>query len=258
MASLKNAIPRRTHKERSQPSHRSKLGLLEKKKDYVERARDYQRKTKRISNLRKKTLDRNPDEFYFGMVNTKTQDGVHIAESKEQKQRKHLEHSHVQKLKNQDLSYLTMRKAMDTKKAEKLQSNLHFLLEKPVNKHTVFLESSEDVDSFDAAEHFDTDPRLVSRAFNRPRKDQLEGADGHEATIIHGPKSAREYKRLVKQRNRSYNELTERLQRAEKLSVEIQKREAEKVAMGKGRKRKVSDAKGGKAAVYKFQRKRAK
>jgi len=48
MSSLQNAIKRRTHKERAQPAARSKFGLLEKHKDYVERARDFHKKENTI------------------------------------------------------------------------------------------------------------------------------------------------------------------------------------------------------------------
>lgn len=58
---------RREHKERSQPSHRRKYGLLEKHKDYVERARDYHKKQDYLQTLRKKAAFRNPDEFYTAM-----------------------------------------------------------------------------------------------------------------------------------------------------------------------------------------------
>ncbi|KAJ0100395.1 hypothetical protein Patl1_21017 [Pistacia atlantica] len=44
MSSLKNAIPRRAHKERAQPHSRKKFGLLEKHKDYVVRAKAYHQK----------------------------------------------------------------------------------------------------------------------------------------------------------------------------------------------------------------------
>ena len=44
VASLKNAVHRKTHKERSQPAARRKLGLLEKKKDYRLRAADFHKK----------------------------------------------------------------------------------------------------------------------------------------------------------------------------------------------------------------------
>eukprot|EP01046_Picozoa_sp_COSAG06_P070133 COSAG06_NODE_19466_length_843_cov_0.902439_1_plen_138_part_01 len=45
------SIFRGKKKERSQPSKRAKLGLLEKHKDYVERARNFHAKEKRIAAL---------------------------------------------------------------------------------------------------------------------------------------------------------------------------------------------------------------
>ena len=72
MSSLRNAMKRREHKERAQPASRKRFGLLEKHKDYVERARDYNKKKKRIKSLKEKAMNRNPDEFYFNMVNSKT------------------------------------------------------------------------------------------------------------------------------------------------------------------------------------------
>lgn len=64
---------RRNHKERGQLSHRTRLGILEKHKDYVLRAKDYNSKKERIKKLKQKASERNRDEFYFGMVGKKTQ-----------------------------------------------------------------------------------------------------------------------------------------------------------------------------------------
>lgn len=73
MSSLRNSLHRRNHKERSQLAHRSRLGILEKHKDYVLRARDFHSKKDRITRLRQKAADRNKDEFYYGMTRQKTE-----------------------------------------------------------------------------------------------------------------------------------------------------------------------------------------
>lgn len=69
---------KKQHRERGQLGHRQKLGLLEKHKDYVLRAKDYHSKQERLKKLRGKAALRNQDEFYFGMIRSKTENGVHV------------------------------------------------------------------------------------------------------------------------------------------------------------------------------------
>jgi U3 small nucleolar RNA-associated protein 11 len=76
-SSLRNSIHRRNHKERSQLAHRTRFGILEKHKDYVQRARDYHSKQDRLTRLKQKAAERNKDEFYFSMRREKTREGVH-------------------------------------------------------------------------------------------------------------------------------------------------------------------------------------
>jgi len=73
MSRWKNAIQRREHRERAQPAARAKLGLLEKKKDYKQRAVAYHRKQDRLQALRLRAAFRNPDEFNFKMLKSHTQ-----------------------------------------------------------------------------------------------------------------------------------------------------------------------------------------
>jgi U3 small nucleolar RNA-associated protein 11 len=72
MARDKLDFQKRQKRERGQLVHRKKLGILEKHKDYVLRARDYHSKESRLKKLQKKASERNKDEFYFGMINQKT------------------------------------------------------------------------------------------------------------------------------------------------------------------------------------------
>ncbi|KAL7553323.1 hypothetical protein ACHAWF_016618 [Thalassiosira exigua] len=204
MSSLRNAVKRVTHKERSQPQSRSHFGLLEKKSDYRLRSRDYHRKRDRLKSMRDKAANRNPDEFYFGMHRGQVDgasgrnSGRHVKTDEARRiemEERGLGPDAVRIMKDQDLAYLRMKRMMDGKKVEKLQSSLHYLegggdddggdeavtgssLKKMVGKkrkHTVFVEGGQkELEEFDAAKHFDTVPELLGRSFNRPRVGALE------------------------------------------------------------------------------------
>lgn len=108
-------VTTRTYKERSQPEKRAKFGLLEKHKDYVARARDFNKKKRRLKALSEKALNRNPDEFYFGMIKGKTVKGVHKQEREETKYSSAV----LSLMKSQDLSYVQMQKRKEEAKLQK-------------------------------------------------------------------------------------------------------------------------------------------
>jgi U3 small nucleolar RNA-associated protein 11 len=56
---------KRTYRERAQPTRRKGKGFLEKKRDYVLRARNYKEKKAQLKALKRHAELRNSDEFYF-------------------------------------------------------------------------------------------------------------------------------------------------------------------------------------------------
>ena len=149
MSSLRNAVKRRTHKERSQPAERRKFGLLEKKKDYVLRARDFHKKEEALKVLRKKAANRNPDEFYFAMQKQRTVDGVHNANQDESNK---YTQDELHLMKTQDVKYVAMKASMEAKKVEKLRATLHMIGDVPGDD-----DGDDDDETFDAMNAFGSD-----------------------------------------------------------------------------------------------------
>lgn len=140
MSSLRNSISRRAHKERAQPSERRKFGILEKHKDYVVRAQAFHKKEETIRKLKEKAAYRNPDEFYFKMVNTRMVDGVHREESGANKYTQ----EELMLMKTQDMGYILTKVQSEKKKIERLSSVLHTLDTLPPNKHIYYAEDREE------------------------------------------------------------------------------------------------------------------
>jgi len=110
MSSLRNAVQRRNHRERAQPTERKKWGLLEKHKDYSLRAADHNLKKRKLRALQSKAADRNEDEFYFGMMSSSSAGGVKRAKRGEENSGgsggKSLSVNVVKLMKTQDAGYL--------------------------------------------------------------------------------------------------------------------------------------------------------
>mmetsp|Transcript_3495 Transcript_3495/g.12602 ORF Transcript_3495/g.12602 Transcript_3495/m.12602 type:complete len:259 (-) Transcript_3495:15-791(-) len=227
-ASLRNAIKRKTHKERSQPASRRKLGLLEKHKDYVERARDYHRKEDAIRVLRGKARDRNPDEFYFKMVNSATRDGVHIA-GREKANKYTQEQLHL--MKTQDVRYVSQKRQVEQRKVEKLRAKLHEIDGQAQNRHTIFVDAEDDVESFPDAE-------LAARSGQRKRGASALG--GPLSATMRDETDARLPKRVARQKENAYRELRQRSDRLAKLKQMESTMTMQKELMGKGRRRKLA------------------
>lgn len=121
MSSMRNAVTRRPHKERSQPASRSKWGLLEKHKDYSLRAADYNLKKQKLSQLSRKAKEKHPDEFAYGMLSgDKARQGKHGRGGEENK----LSHDAVKLLKTQDQGYLRVAAGRGRRELGRVQEEL--------------------------------------------------------------------------------------------------------------------------------------
>lgn len=228
--SLNNASKsQKTHRERHQPEARNKLGLLEKKKDYQLRAKDYNEKKTVLKELRKKALNKNPDEFYFHMVNSKLEDGVHH-DKLSKKDKNALSQEQIKLMQTQDYKYVSSRRVMEQKKIEKLKATLHLLdsSDRPKNTHTIFVDDEKEKRSLDLSEMFDTESELLGRTFNRIKKSHLSSSDVVSKCEMDEDQLKSQYK--------SYKQLSQRIQRAKQLAIVEQKIKIKRHLMNKKEK----------------------
>jgi U3 small nucleolar RNA-associated protein 11 len=252
-ATMRNAVKRITHKERAQPHQRKKLGLLEKHKDYIVRAKHHHKKKDYMKALKNKAADRNADEFYFKMNNTEVKGGIH-----KDIDNGSLDTETVRLLKTQDMGYLVHKAAVDTRKIEKLKNNLHMIGDEGPKSHRIFVDTAEEVAEFDLERHFDTAPELVDRVYNRPRKEALEKGIYLGSTDEGVHITRKRVRKALEEKEKSYNELNKRIKRATKLKMTAQCLVLQRNLMGKGSKKKLASAEEGKPAVFKWKRQRAK
>ncbi|XP_018415116.1 PREDICTED: probable U3 small nucleolar RNA-associated protein 11 [Nanorana parkeri] len=238
----------KNHQERSQPGFRKNLGLLEKKKDYKLRAEDFQKKKNTLNALRKKALEKNPDEFYYKMTSSKLQDGAHVIKQKSEE----VTDEQLKIMRTQDIKYVEMKRVAEAKKIERLKSELHLLDAegKPKNKHTFFLDTKKEVRDFDLAAHLKTAPELVDRVYNRPTMETLR------KQTVKGFENTKQLKKLAKQRQHQYSLLNQRIDREKKMFVISQKIQSRKDLLDKRHKVKVKKETVNSAAIYKFKKQR--
>jgi len=244
MASLKAAMKghQKTHRERGQITGRKHLGLLEKHKDYKLRAKDFHRKENTIKALKKKAFEKNPDEFYFGMIKNKTKDGVHI----KQRESKTYTADQIKLLKSQDLNYINLKRSAELKKIEKMQNNLHLLdvVDNEAREHLFFVDSKEEAKTFDAAEKFNTLPELLGRGHNVPTMDMLMNSEFDFNSTSTLDRKGKKYS------DKSYKELAGRIKREQQLSQAREELGLQRQLMGKGRVHKRKNGNGRPLPVF--------
>lgn len=223
----------KTHRERHQPEARKHLGLLEKKKDYKKRATDYNEKQSTLKLLRKRALNKNPDEFYHHMINSKLENGMHFEKETEDEDTP----EQVRLMRSQDLKYITTKRTQELKKIEKLQAQLHLtsINHQSQNKHTYFTENLDE-----SYKQENTLSKLVQEELPDVDIDALQEA--------------------VKQQKAVYKQLSKRIEREKELAIIQRKIEIKKHLEHNGKLKPKRLKKGTKTTppvyVWKYERKK--
>jgi len=227
-------VQKRQHRERGQPLHRKGLGLLEKHKDYIKRARDYHSKQDRLRLLREKAVGRNKDEFYFGMIKSKTQRGVHVQNCGNES----LSIDLVKVLKTQDIKYIKSQKASEQKKIQRLRESLESQTEfkdalPNLKPNTVEIKLLPQRHTFFAE---DLEPTKGSNSI-----EALKLSENAKVDIKGKGKSKSEDEEILKSRlthrTKTLAELRARIKRWEQICRAERELEIQKLLMGRGSKR---------------------
>mmetsp|Transcript_22639 Transcript_22639/g.20116 ORF Transcript_22639/g.20116 Transcript_22639/m.20116 type:complete len:236 (+) Transcript_22639:29-736(+) len=219
----KNLIPKRKYRERRQLHARRHLGMLEKKKDYIKRAKDYHGKEKQMEKLREQVINKNPDEFYHKMINAKMIKGEHTIKGTtgEDDYKKNM------KL----LDYTRM---VEANRAEKLQSQLHLIdVEKP-NNHTFFVSNKKEI-------------KRKVKDIKKKEEELLERKEEKLAERADNIEDLEEYfSNINQQKKKSYHNAAKSMKRHNVLSQMRNALEMDQKLKGKGKRRKVIDKTTGK------------
>ncbi|XP_015782797.1 probable U3 small nucleolar RNA-associated protein 11 [Tetranychus urticae] len=206
-----NKAFQRLHRERHQPDSRKKFGFLEKKKDYKTRALDHQKKVNTIKLLKEKVANKNPNEFYFHMMNSQLVDGKHFEKRKDTE--------NVKEIEDKNIKFLNWRRGIELKKIEKLQSQLHFIDvdDKPANKRIIFKEEGPKR-KLKAIEVKPGESSKPSQSNDSPKLDQLP---------INLPSKVNKkmLAKLAKDKNKAYTRLMNEIEKEKLLRNLIEKRD---------------------------------
>ena len=227
----------RAHRERAQPANRTKFGILEKKKDYVLRARDFQSKKKRLHSMKVKAAYKNPDEFYFGMVKS-------WIDKKSGKVRQAADHEKlsgevIKLMKSQDLQHIQEMIRVNAAKLESFKQEHAITIGKAFTKHqTKSLKGKH-------LKFIEDDEELADLLIEKmERSEQIKEIKPEDTDSISTSDPIVE-------------EYQARLDRIKILKIAERKLLQEKLAAAKGRKRKIGEDENG-IPIYKWDQERKK
>ena len=167
--------------------------------------------------LRKKVLDKNPEEFDLHMTKSQLKDGVHYDIRDDDKE---LTADEIKLMSTQDINYVQRKRMIEMNKIEKLRQNLHLIdcESRPTNSHIFFVDNESEKKDINFAERLKTSKKLLEMGFNFANLDQI-----NEQNL-----TANDIQMIASQRDKSYRELAKRLERLKFLNILYQKMDIKK------------------------------
>lgn len=237
----KKVFHSREHRERAQPANRTRLGLLEKKKDYVLRARDFQSKKKRLHTMKVKAAYKNPDEFYFGMIKSR----VDKATGKVRKEADHekLPGDVVKLMKSQDLKHIQEMIRINEAKLDSFKQE-HSIT---IGKMTDITEASSKINNNNHCKFIEDDEELADLLIANAEDSSSKSSESDDENAIKSQDSS----------STIIEEYKSRIERIKTLKIAERKLLQERLAAAKGRKRKTGEDENG-ISIFKFDPERKK
>lgn len=208
-----------------------------------------------IEKLSEKARGRNPDEFYHKMASSQIKGGEHYTIAKrgpEEEKRRKLEE-------NQDLALVGLKRMVEQKKADKIQSNLHLIDFPKQNEHIFFVSDPKEVKNLkrkplhapviDDEDDVDEDNVFATEG---------DGGDAGEESgmgmkyLGEKEKYVRQLKTNLSENKGQYKKLADAIIKEQQFSRVSETLELEKQLKGKGKKRKIEDEATGKVSYRWF------
>lgn len=144
---------------------------------------------------------------------------------------------------------------LESRKVDKLQSNLHIIdaTNNIPNTHLFFVDDDKEAKKFNIVERLNTHPALLTRRTNRPKLDTLKKMKISDV-------DQKVLDKIERQKEMSYRELSNRINREHELTVVQQKMEIQRALNNKKatKPKKVVSGSKDRAAIYKWKFERQK
>ena len=213
--SLKNVIPKRKYRERSQPAWRKDKGFLEKHQDYVKRAKRHHQISDQLNTLRLKAALKNNDEFTHKMIRSEMVDGEHVR--KDASDQTVNEDAYRKQLKTRNMNMVKLQRYRLAKRIERERDSLVRVGDQAVRGEQILL--LDDEDELQAA-----------RYLPKQSKQQIESEVlGKRVALVTGeeleeaPEERRAREIEIRKRNFRLKEMEQKQDRLEDYYLEVEK-----------------------------------